>query len=149
MDRKKCLLTMNRESRSYTMSRIRKTNTKPELLIRSHLFKAGFRYRLYNKKLPGNPDIVLPKYKAIVFVNGCFWHAHEGCKYNKMPKTRTEYWIPKITGNAQRDKINLKALKKLGWKIFVIWECELRKESLQKTLSKFVYRLTKRLNEIY
>lgn len=131
------------------MSQIRKTNTKPEIRVRKFLFKEGFRYRLYNKKLPGNPDIVLPKYKAIIFVNGCFWHAHEGCKYNRMPKTRTEYWVPKILGNAQRDKINLQALNKLGWKTFVIWECELGKEKAEATLIKLIQKLTTPPNEIY
>lgn len=131
------------------MSQIRKTDTKPELRVRKFLFTNGFRYRLYNKKLPGNPDIVLPKYKAIIFVNGCFWHAHEGCKYNRLPKTRTEYWHPKILGNVERDKLNLKALKKLGWKTFVLWECDLKSASTETTMNKLIKKLTKRLNEIY
>lgn len=103
---------MDKGKRSYTMSLIRKTDTKPEIQVRKFLFKEGFRYRLYNKKLPGNPDIVLPKYKAIIFVNGCFWHAHEGCRLNRMPKSRIEYWVPKILGNVERDKLNTQALKK-------------------------------------
>lgn len=131
------------------MSRIRKTDTKPELIVRKFLFKRGFRFRLYDTRLPGNPDIILPKYKTIIFVNGCFWHAHAGCKYNRMPKTRTEYWIPKITGNVKRDAINLKALKALNWKIFVVWECELSKTKVEKTLISLVAKLTKRLDEIY
>ena len=125
------------------MSQIKKTNTKPELVVRKFLFGKGFRYRLYNKSLPGNPDIVLPKFKTIIFVNGCFWHAHKGCKYNRMPKTRTEYWIPKITGNVERDKMNLKILKKLGWKTLVVWECELNKEKAESTLTKLVKKITK------
>ncbi len=140
---------MDKDKRSYTMSRIRKTDTKPELRARKFLFTHGFRYRLYNKKLPGNPDIVLPKYKAIIFVNGCFWHAHEGCKYNRLPKTRTEYWHPKILGNVERDKMNLKALKKLGWKTFVIWECNLTPAKTETTMNKLMKKLTKQLNEIY
>lgn len=131
------------------MSQIRKTDTKPELKVRKFLFKHGFRYRLYNNKLPGNPDIVLPKFQAVVFVNGCFWHAHEGCKFNKLPKTRTEYWHPKILGNVERDRRNLKELKKLGWKTFVVWECELNNQMIEKTLNKLIKKLTKRLNEIY
>ncbi len=82
-------------------------------------------------------------------MNGCFWHAHEGCKYNRLPKTRTEYWVPKITGNAERDKTNLKALNKLGWKTFVVWECELDKKKAEAALTNLVQKLTKRLNEIY
>lgn len=125
---------MNKETRSYTMSRITKRDTKPELLVRKYLFKNGFRYRLYNRNLPGNPDIVLPKYKTIIFVNGCFWHAHTGCKLNRLPKSRLEYWIPKIMGNVARDKINAKTLKKEGWRVITIWECNLRKTKLIRTL---------------
>ena len=131
------------------MSRIRKTNTKPELKVRKHLFANGFRYRLYGRKLPGNPDVVLPKYKSVVFVNGCFWHAHEGCKLNRMPKTRQEYWVPKITGNVERDKRNTKELWKLGWKVFVVWECELKGDKAERTLRKLVVGLSKRLDEIH
>lgn len=127
--------------RSYVMSKIRKTNTKPELLVRKYLFKKGFRYRLYNKNLPGNPDIVLPKYKIIIFVNGCFWHAHVDCKYNRMPKTRTEYWIPKIEGNAQRDQVNKLKLEALGWKVITVWECELKKGVIEETLHRLVSQL--------
>src|SRR3989338_4814443 len=115
---------MDKATRSYTMSQIKKTNTKPELRLRSYLFKNGFRFRLYNKRLPGNPDIVLPKYKTIIFVNGCFWHAHKNCKYNKMPKSNTTYWVPKILRNVERDCSNKKELKKLGWNVLTIWECE-------------------------
>lgn len=140
---------MDKSRRSYNMSQIRKTDTKPELKVRKYLFKEGFRYRLYGKKLPGNPDIVLPKYKAVVFVNGCFWHAHEGCRHNRLPRTRTEYWHPKILSNVERDKRNLKELKKSGWKAFVIWECELANQIMQETLNKLIEKLTRRLNEIY
>lgn len=122
--------------RTSTMSKIRKTNTKPEMLVRSYLFKNGFRFRIHVKRLPGNPDIVLPKYRTVVFVNGCFWHAHEGCKLNRMPKSRQEYWIPKIQGNASRDKANKEAIEQLGWKVIVIWECELASASRDKTLDE-------------
>lgn len=140
---------MDKYQRSITMSKIRKTDTRPELCVRKYLFKEGLRYRLYNKKLPGNPDIVLPKYKAIIFVNGCFWHAHENCKYNRLPKSRIEYWHPKILGNVERDKRNVKNLKNLGWRTFIVWECELSKQLAEKNLKKLIKKLTKRLNEIY
>ncbi len=109
---------MDSVKRSRMMAKIKKTNTKPELIVRRFLFKNGFRYRLYNKNLPGNPDIVLPKYKTIIFINGCFWHLHEGCKYNRMPKSRPDYWPIKLQGNADRDKINkmeLERINYLGW----------------------------------
>ena len=124
---------MKKESsvqRSHIMAKIRKTDTKPELIVRQFLFKCGFRYRLHAKKLPENPDIVLSKYKTAIFVNGCFWHAHEGCKLNRMPKSRQEYWVPKINGNVKRDIVNHKQLDDLGWRVLVVWECELRKNAL-------------------
>src|ERR1700761_3937710 len=93
-------------SRGLNMSKIRKTDTKPELLVRKHLHQKGFRFRLYRRDLPGTPDLVLAKYGQAIFVNGCFWHAHEGCKYNRLPKTRIDYWHPKIAGNVARDKLN-------------------------------------------
>lgn len=121
--------------RSYNMSRIRSKNTKPEMIVRKFLFSHGFRYRLHNKKLIGKPDIVLSKYKAAVFVHGCFWHGHENCKYFKLPSTRQEYWLPKIENNIQRDKDALTALRKLGWKVFTVWECELKKDKMAQTLT--------------
>ncbi len=138
---------MNKATRSYTMSRIRKTNTKPELLVRRYLFKNGFRYRLYNKNLPGNPDIVLPKYKTIIFVNGCFWHAHTDCKHNKMPKSREEYWVPKIMKNVERDKENKIKLEKIGWRIITVWECKLEKGKRYMTLNSINNLLQKEKHE--
>ena len=126
------------------MSQIKKTNTKPELRLRSYLFKNGFRFRLYNKRLPGNPDIVLPKYKTIIFVNGCFWHAHKNCKYNKMPKSNTTYWVPKILRNVERDCSNKKELKKLGWNVLTIWECEAENKKLEKTTERTIDKINKR-----
>lgn len=121
--------------RSYTMSRIRSKDSQPEVIVRKALFANGFRFRIHVKKLVGKPDIVLPKYKTIIFVNGCFWHAHEGCKYNKMPQSRQEYWIPKIMKTIERDKRNKIELENLGWEIITLWECQLEKEKKDSTLN--------------
>jgi DNA mismatch endonuclease (patch repair protein) len=114
------------EVRSYNMSRIRSKDTKPELLIRKYLHAQGYRFRLHVKDLPGKPDIVLPKYKTVIFVHGCFWHGHEGCKYASIPKTRTEWWTAKIEGNKARDKKAFEALEKLGWRVVEVWGCEVK-----------------------
>ncbi|MBC7389095.1 MAG: DNA mismatch endonuclease Vsr [Opitutaceae bacterium] len=120
----------SKETRSYNMSRIRSKDTKPELLVRKFLHKNGFRYRLHVKNLPGKPDIVLPKYKTVIFVHGCFWHGHEGCKYFIIPKTKTEWWTNKISLTQEKDLQHFEALKKAGWKVIIVWECELRKKDL-------------------
>jgi DNA mismatch endonuclease (patch repair protein) len=120
--------------RSYNMSRIRSANTKPEMLVRRFLHANGFRYRLHDKKLPGKPDIILPKYKTVIFVHGCFWHGHEGCKYYVVPKTRTDWWLNKINNNRNNDLKAMKALKKVGWKVLDVWECDLKKERPEETL---------------
>jgi len=111
--------------RSYNMSRIKGKDTKPEILVRRFLHANGFRFRLHVKKLPGKPDIVLPKYRTVIFVHGCFWHGHKGCKYFVIPKTRTEWWLNKINRNIFNDTKAIKALKKEGWKVIVLWECGL------------------------
>lgn len=116
------------------MSRIRGKDTKPEMLIRKYLFSRGFRFRLHVKDLPGKPDIVLPKYKTVVFIHGCFWHGHEGCRYYTIPKTRTEWWLNKITGNTVNDSKALTALTKKGWRIITVWECELKKQVIENTM---------------
>jgi DNA mismatch endonuclease (patch repair protein) len=123
----------NKTTRSYNMSRIKGKNTKPELLVRKFLFANGFRYRLNVKTLPGKPDIVLPKYKTAIFINGCFWHGHKGCKYFVVPKTRTEWWLNKINETQKRDKNAEIQLNVLGWKVITVWECELKNENLAKT----------------
>lgn len=128
--------------RSYNMSRIRSGNTKPEILVRKYLFSQGFRYRLHEKSLPGKPDIVLKKYNTVIFVHGCFWHAHEGCRYFVVPKTRTEWWTNKLEGNIQKDKRNISQLKKAGWKVIIIWECKLKKNS-EDTLKKITEQIRK------
>lgn len=111
------------------MSKIRSKNTKPEIVIRKGLFAKGFRYRVNSTKLPGKPDIVLPKYKTVIFVHGCFWHRHEGCKYAYTPKTNTEFWLAKINSNQARDIQNKAKLETMGWKVLTVWECETRKSS--------------------
>ncbi len=115
------------------MSRIRSTNSKPEEIVRKYLFSRGFRYRKNIRTLPGCPDIVLPKYKTVVFVNGCFWHKHD-CPRFVWPSSNQEYWIPKIQRNIERDTANIQELRKLGWKVIVIWECELKKSVREKRL---------------
>lgn len=129
------------EQRSYNMSRIHSKNTKPEELVRKFLFSQGFRYRKNDARLPGKPDIVLPKYKTVVFVNGCFWHGHEGCRYFVWPKNNAEFWKEKITGNIQRDKRNHHLLEEQGWRVIEIWECELKKKSAQDRLEHLVQEL--------
>lgn len=124
------------EKRSRVMAGIKSKNTKPELVIRHMLFRAGFRYRLQGKKLPGRPDIVLPRWKTVIFVNGCFWHGHAGCRYFHLPLTRKEFWRNKIEGNAARDRREWKQLQNLGWKVIVIWECATRKKTLLPLLQE-------------
>jgi len=108
------------------MSKIRSKDTKPELALRKALFARGFRYRVNVPDLPGKPDIVLPKYKTVIFLHGCFWHRHEGCKYAYTPKTNTKFWVDKITSNTERDKVNAEKLIALGWNVVAVWECEIR-----------------------
>jgi DNA mismatch endonuclease, patch repair protein len=128
--------------RSYNMSRIRSTNTKPEMLVRTFLHAQGYRYRLHYKKLPGKPDIVLPKYNTIIFIHGCFWHGHTNCKYYVVPKTNTEWWHNKINTNKANDARAVKALKKAGWKVIVVWECGLKAATIEKTLKALLQKLT-------
>lgn len=129
------------EQRSYNMSRIHSKNTKPEELVRKFLFSQGFRYRKNDAKLPGKPDIVLPKYKAVIFVNGCFWHGHEGCRYFVWPKNNAEFRKEKITGNIQRDKHNHQLLANQGWRVIEIRECQLMKSVVDNTLQKLVLQI--------
>jgi len=127
--------------RSYNMSQIKAKNTKPELVVRKFLFANGFRYRLNQKDLPGKPDIVLKKYKTAIFVNGCFWHGHKGCKYFVLPKTRTEWWLQKIKGTQKRDRKAEIELNILGWRVISIWECELKTKKREQTLKNLISKL--------
>ncbi|WP_295089030.1 very short patch repair endonuclease [Ruminococcus sp.] len=115
-------------------------NTKPEEIVRKYLFSQGFRYRKNDKRLPGTPDIVLPKYKTVIFVNGCFWHGHEGCRYFVVPKTNTEFWMNKIETNKQRDIRKINEIQALGWKVVVVWECQL-KTNKDYTLKELVHNI--------
>lgn len=133
----------NKQTRSYNMSQIKGKNTKPEELVRKFLFAQGFRYRKNDKRLPGSPDIVLPKYKTVIFVNGCFWHKHEGCKYFVWPKTNPDFWREKIERNVERDKNNYSKLRETGWKVIIVWECLLKPKVRQETL----INLIKSINE--
>ena len=125
----------SKEIRSKNMSHIRSTNTKPEELVRKHLFSRGFRYRKNVRNLPGCPDIVLPKYHTVIFVIGCFWHKHN-CGRFVWPSSNIEYWIPKINRNVERDIENQKKLTDMGWKVLIVWECELKKTSQKERLEK-------------
>lgn len=131
----------SKEIRSYNMSRIRSKDTKPEMLVRRFLHKNGFRYRLHVKDLPGKPDIVLPKYKTVIFIHGCFWHGHEGCKYFVVPKTRTEWWVNKIHANASNDLKCEEELRSDNWNVLKIWECQLKKVSIETTFSHLISQI--------
>ena len=132
----------DKATRSYNMSQIRSRNTKPEMLVRRFLHAEGFRYKLHDKKLPGKPDIVLPKYKTVIFIHGCFWHGHKDCRYFVVPKTRTEWWLNKINSNITNDTKAVKALKKENWRILNLWECDLKSTKLSTTLSRLLKNLS-------
>ena len=127
------------ERRSWNMSRIRAKDTKPELAVRSLLHRMGYRFRLHRRDLPGRPDIVLPKYRTVIFVHGCFWHQHSGCRFSNVPKSRQDYWTKKLEGNVRRDRRHQRNLRKQGWKVLIVWECQ------TKTPVKLQRRLTARM----
>ena len=124
--------------RRVMMSKIKGKNTSIEVMCRKYLFSRGFRYRKNLKALPGTPDIVLKKYKTVIFVNGCFWHHHEGCKKARIPKTHTDFWQNKIDRNIKNDQLHTQQLIELGWKVIVIWECELSKKEFQTTMERII-----------
>ncbi len=126
----------SKETRSYNMSQIKCKDTKPEIMVRKYLFSRGLRFRKNDKRYPGTPDIVLPKYNTVVFVHGCFWHLHDGCKYAVMPKSNVDFWEKKLYGNRERDKKNMQQLEEMGWNIITVWECQLKKDKQDKTLEK-------------
>ena len=132
---------LTKEQRHKNMSHIRSKNTKPEEKVRKELFSRGFRYRKNVRTLPGCPDIVLPKYRTVIFVNGCFWHKHD-CGRFAWPSSNPEYWIPKIKRNIERDAANRTELTKLGWKVLVVWECTLKKKTFEDTMNKLAADIT-------
>lgn len=139
----------DKKTRSYNMSCIKGKNTKPEEIVRKALFDNGFRYRKNDRRLPGTPDIVLPKYRTVIFVNGCFWHGHTGCKYYVVPKTNTEFWLNKIKSNIDRDAIKASQLKELGWQVITIWECELKKPVFDDTISTLIKTIKRNMPSIH
>ena len=140
---------VSKEVRSYMMSRIRSSGTRPEETVRKYLFSRGLRYRKNVKTLPGKPDIVFPKYKTVVFVNGCFWHGHENCRYFRLPKSNVEYWEKKISRNIARDKATNETLAELGWNVLTVWECELKKDKIEATLESLYRAITANLPAAY
>ena len=132
----------SKEVRSKNMASIHSKNTKPEMTVRKYLFKQGFRYRKNVSSLPGKPDIVLPKYNTVVFINGCFWHKHEKCKYFVWPKSNVEFWRNKIETTVKRDEEKIKQLNALGWHVITVWECELKKDKREKTLEYLFTQIT-------
>lgn len=130
---------MTPEQRHRCMAAIKGKNTKPEMIVRQYLHSFGFRYGLHNKKLPGSPDLVLRKYKTVIFIHGCFWHGHKGCKYYRLPKSNESFWSEKISRNQSRDNKSREQLEKKGWNVLTVWECELKnKEKRERTLRKLV-----------
>jgi len=134
----------SQKKRSEVMSKISSKNTKPEIILRSQLFKAGFRYRIHQKGLPGKPDIVLPKYKTVIFVHGCFWHFHQHCREGRIPTTNSSFWKTKLEKNVERDKGHNFNLKKNGWNVITIWECEIE-SSLEVVVNDIIIKLKSNL----
>jgi len=129
-------------TRSFNMSQIHGKNTKPEEIVRKYLFAQGLRYRKNDKRYPGHPDIVLPKYKTVIFVHGCFWHLHKGCSRAKLPTSNVEFWRKKLSANAERDIKEKNELEAIGWRVLVVWECQLKKAIREQTLRKLYEQIT-------
>ncbi|WP_265443324.1 very short patch repair endonuclease [Acetivibrio straminisolvens] len=132
----------SKEKRSEIMALVKSKDTKIENIVRKYLFSQGFRYKKNVAELPGRPDIVLPKYKTVIFVHGCFWHGHQGCKRSTIPKTRTDFWLEKINGNIKRDNKNIEQLKSMGWNVVIVWQCE-----LQKNFNERVQQLVREIKD--
>lgn len=133
--------TVTREKRSEIMQKVHSKDTKPEIIVRKYLFNHGLRFRVSDKRYPGHPDIVLPKYRTIIFVNGCFWHQHKGCKRATIPENNHDYWEKKLLRNVERDKENITMLEDMGWQVLTVWECELRKKCIDKTLDNLLTKI--------
>ncbi len=138
----------DKKTRSYNMSKIRGKDTRPELLVRKFLHAKGYRYRLHAKDLPGKPDLVMPKYNTVVFIHGCFWHGHEGCRYFVIPETNRDWWLNKINETKLRDVRNRQLLRSDGWNIIELFECELKKDRIDDTLSELIKELKSMDGEI-
>lgn len=138
---------ITKEQRSILMSKVKGKNTKPELLLRRKLHALGYRFRLFSKKLPCHPDIVLKKYKTAIFVHGCFWHGHENCKYFRLPKSNVDFWENKIETNRARDAKCIENLESMGWSVIVVWECQLNPQKLETTISHLNNLLQKKLEK--
>jgi DNA mismatch endonuclease (patch repair protein) len=130
--------TISKARRSEVMALVKSKNTKPEIVVRSFLHGSGFRFRLHDKRLPGKPDLVFPKYNVALFVHGCFWHGHQSCPHHRIPKSNVEFWENKISGNQARDQKHQEALKALGWRVIVVWECEIRKIEFLEALASII-----------
>ena len=139
---------LTKEERSVRMSRIHSVSTKPELKLRQSLWHQGFRYRINDKRLPGRPDIVLPKYRTVVFMHGCFWHGHKDCKVYSVPKTNTEFWMAKVSRNQERDQEVWRKLEAKGWRVIIVWECQLKKAKLEETIDRVAAEIV-RNGELY
>ena len=135
---------LTKEQRSWNMSRIKGKDTGIEVAVRKRLFSCGYRYRKNDKRLPGKPDIVFPKYKTVVFIHGCFWHMHSDCKIARIPKSNTDFWITKLNHNVEKDQRNRQQLEELGWKVITIWECE-----IEKNLDSVTQQIITELNQRY
>lgn len=133
----------SREARSRNMAAIKGKNTKPEEIVRKYLYANGFRYRKNDKRLPGTPDIVLPKYRTVIFVNGCFWHGHDKCKYFVWPENNAEFWRRKIESNILRDSKKIEQLHDLNWRVIIVWECQLKPKSRHETLARLADEIVK------
>ncbi|MBR6746421.1 MAG: DNA mismatch endonuclease Vsr [Muribaculaceae bacterium] len=132
---------LSKEQRHKCMSRIKSKDTKPEVLVRRFLFAHGFRFRLHRKDLPGKPDIVLSKYKTVIFINGCFWHGHKDCRFANLPETNHNFWAAKISGNVERDKATYAKLIEMGWRVIELWQCQLKPKTKDQTLSNLITEL--------
>jgi len=131
--------TLSQQGRSEQMSRIKATDTGPEMVVRRLAHSLGFRYKLHVRDLPGTPDLVFPRLRKIIFVHGCFWHRHNGCSLARLPKSKMDFWVPKLNGNRDRDGKNTKALRRDGWKVKIIWECQTKKpKRVQKSIERFL-----------
>jgi DNA mismatch endonuclease (patch repair protein) len=133
--------TVSKKRRSEIMRAVKGSNTKPELIVRRYLSSQGFKYRLNDKKLPGKPDVKIVKYKCVIFINGCFWHGHKNCRIYVMPKTNKAFWYTKIENNKKRDIKNYRRLRKLGWRVIVLWECQLKAKKQEMSLQKLVNKI--------